>query len=163
MSEDIQDSTSQAKLVGGYAIWTRYNDKSYLSWHYLRLERPGPPSSDRRREELMAAQPKMRPPHAKFWKQAAATIIALGALGCVIVPHLALLVSLVSAGESEASATKANGRTGSPETGSQQGISPSCLLLNPNQQPKYSYCSPSTQVPSPLKTSIAVYKESHAR
>jgi hypothetical protein len=38
-----------------------------------------------RRELLMAAQPKMSPPHARFWKQAAAIMALLGALGFVMV------------------------------------------------------------------------------
>jgi hypothetical protein len=38
-----------------------------------------------RREEEMAAQPKMSPPQARFWKQAARIMATRGALDFVIV------------------------------------------------------------------------------
>lgn len=51
----------------------------------------GPPSScvAMRRELLMAAHPKISPPHARFWKQAARIMAIRGALGFVMAAAVA--------------------------------------------------------------------------
>ena len=58
-------------------------------WTAPRL-RAGPPSSlDAMRRELeMAAHPKISPPQARFWKQAARIMATRGALGFVMVSVL---------------------------------------------------------------------------
>jgi hypothetical protein len=58
-------------------------------WTASRLK-AGPPSSFEamRRELEMAAHPKMRPPQAKFWKQAAKIMAIRGTLGLVMLQRL---------------------------------------------------------------------------